>query len=61
MSVNPDLEKLAKAVAEALLEDAAPCMVGEMKCDIVRSPLADSWTKKKPLDPLLLRIAGELV
>ena len=53
--------KLGWAAVDALLEGAAPCMVGEMRGEIVRSPFADSWTRKKALDPLLLRIAGDLV
>jgi 6-phosphofructokinase 1 len=53
--------RLGWAAVDALIKGAAPCMVGEMRGEIVRHPLTDSWTGKKPLDPLLLRISEDLV
>jgi len=52
--------KLGWASVMALLDDAAPCMVGEINHEIVRHPLQDSWMKKKSLDQLLIRISEEL-
>jgi 6-phosphofructokinase 1 len=52
--------KLGWAAVIALLEGAAPCMIGEMNHEIVRHPFSDSWTRKKHLDPLLIRISEEL-
>ncbi len=53
--------RLGWAAVDALLAGEASCMVGEMGGEIVRHPLIDSWTKKKSLDPFLLRISGDLV
>lgn len=52
--------KLGYAAVEALLEDAAPCMVGIEEGTIVRHPLADAWTRKKELDTLLVKLVTEL-
>lgn len=52
--------KLGWAAVDALCDGAAPCMVGEVSRCIVRHPLADSWTKKKDLDPELVRLAALL-
>jgi len=52
--------KLGWAAVDALLEGAWPCMVGEMNSEIARCPLADSWTKRKRLDPLLIILSENL-
>ncbi len=52
--------KLGWAAVDALLEGAWPCMVGEINSEITRYPLADSWTKRKKLDPLLLTLSENL-
>ena len=52
--------KLGYASVEALLDDAAPCMVGIEEGTIVRHPLADAWTRKKELDALLLSLVTAL-
>jgi 6-phosphofructokinase 1 len=52
--------KLGHAAVKALIDGAAPCMVGVETGRTVRHPLADSWTRKKELDPLLLRLVTEL-
>lgn len=52
--------KLGYAAVMALLEDAAPCMVGIEEGKIVRHPLADAWTRKKELDQLLVKLITEL-
>ncbi len=44
----------------ALVEMAAPCMVGVEEGRIARHPLADSWTRKKELDTLLVTLVSEL-
>lgn len=49
--------KLGWAAVDALMDGAAPCMVGIMAGGIVRHPLANSWTTRKPLDPLLVRLS----
>ncbi|MBD3368906.1 6-phosphofructokinase [Candidatus Fermentibacteria bacterium] len=50
--------KLGWAAVEALIDGAAPCMVGEEDHEVTRHPLADSWTRKKSLDPLLVSLAN---
>jgi hypothetical protein len=35
-------------------------MVGEVDNRIVLNPLPDTWNNRKPLDPLLVTIAGNL-
>lgn len=52
--------KLGYAAVEALLDDAAPCMVGVENGEISRHPLADAWTKKKQLDSLLVKLSSGL-
>jgi len=52
--------KLGYASVLALLDDAAPCMVGIEEGKIVRHPLADAWTRKKELDGLLLKLVTDL-
>jgi 6-phosphofructokinase 1 len=52
--------KLGWAAVEALMEGAWPCMVGEVDNVVVRHPLADSWTNRKALDPLLLTLSDNL-
>lgn len=52
--------KLGFASVEALVDDAAPCMVGIEEGKVVRHPLADAWTRKKELDDLLLKLITEL-
>lgn len=52
--------KLGWSAVDALLEEAWPCMVGEVDNEIVRHPLADSWTSRKKLDPLLIELASHL-
>ena len=49
--------KLGWASVEALVEGAVPCMVGEINHRIVRHPLTDSWTNKKPLDSFLVTLS----
>lgn len=52
--------KLGYGAVNALLDDAAPCMVGIEEGRIVRHPLADAWTRKKELDTLLATLVSEL-
>lgn len=52
--------KLGYAAVMALVEMAAPCMVGVEEGLIARHPLADSWTRKKELDTLLVTLVSEL-
>lgn len=52
--------KLGWAAVDALLEDAWPCMVGEINSEITRFPLPNSWTKRKHLDPLLITLSENL-
>lgn len=47
--------KLGWAAVEALIDGAAPCMVGEQDHEVTRHPLADSWTQKKKLDGTFLK------
>jgi len=49
--------KLGWAAVDALMDGAAPCMVGIMAGNVVRHPLASSWTMRKPLDPLLVSLS----
>ncbi len=44
----------------ALLDDAAPCMVGVENGLISRHPLADAWTRKKNLDDLIVKLSSGL-
>lgn len=52
--------KLGWAAVDALLDGAWPCMVGEIDNEISRHPLADSWTNRKELDPLLVTLSETL-
>jgi len=52
--------KLGWAAVDALLDDAWPCMVGEINGLISRHPLADSWIKRKHLDSLLITLSENL-
>jgi 6-phosphofructokinase 1 len=52
--------KLGWAAVDALLDGAWPCMVGEIDNEISRHPLADSWTNRKQLDPLLITLSETL-
>jgi 6-phosphofructokinase 1 len=52
--------KLGYAAVIALIEDAAPCMVGVENGVISRHSLADSWTRKKALDELLIQLSSGL-
>ncbi|MBN1433245.1 6-phosphofructokinase, partial [Candidatus Fermentibacterales bacterium] len=52
--------KLGCAAVEALLDGAAPCMVGEVGGRVERHPLPESWNRKKPLDSLLVELAERL-
>ncbi len=52
--------KLGYAAVQALLDDAAPCMVGVEDGLISRHPLADAWTRKKELDKLLVKLSSGL-
>jgi 6-phosphofructokinase 1 len=48
---------LGAGAIDAFLEGKQGCMVGEVKNEIVYTPLADTWGKKKMLRPRLLEIA----
>ncbi len=52
--------KLGYAAVMALLDDAAPCMVGVENGLISRHPLADAWTRKKGLDDLVVKLSSGL-
>ena len=45
---------------DALLDGASDVMVGEVDHRIVRTPLPDTWEKKKPVDPTILELADIL-
>jgi 6-phosphofructokinase 1 len=51
---------LGSAAVSALLKGKNGCMVGEVKNEIVYTPLADTWGKKKPLNPRLEELADLL-
>ncbi len=44
---------LGRAAVEALLEGETNVMVGEVNNRVVRTPLRDTWQKKKPIDERL--------
>jgi 6-phosphofructokinase 1 len=48
---------LGAAAVSALLKGKSGCMVGEVKNEIVYTPLADTWRKKKTLNPRLEELA----
>lgn len=52
--------KLGWAAVDALLDGAWSCMVGEIDGEITRHPLADAWTNRKQLDPLLIELSENL-
>ncbi len=52
--------ELGSAAVVALLEGRSGYMVGEVKNEIVHTPLADTWEKKKTLNPRLEALAGLL-
>ena len=49
--------KLGWAAVEALVDGVWPCFVGEVNGTVARHPLADAWTNRKELDPLLLQLS----
>ncbi len=53
--------KLGWAAVQALLDGAAPCMVGEVAGSLLRNPLSSSWLGRKPLDPVLVHLSSLLV
>ncbi len=48
--------RLGWAAVDALLDGAAPCMVGELAGTLVHSPLERAWTEKKGLDPVTVQL-----
>lgn len=52
--------KLGWAAVDALVNRHAPCMVGIENGAVSRHPLPDTWSRRKPLDPLLLQIIEEM-
>jgi len=52
--------KLGWGAIDALMDGAWPCFVGEMNSIVTRHPLADAWTNRKELDPMLLNLASIL-
>jgi 6-phosphofructokinase 1 len=52
--------KLGAAALEALSQGASDVMVGEVGGQLVRTPLPDTWEKKKPVDPDMLRLVEVL-
>jgi len=52
--------KLGAAAVDALLDGKAGYMVGELKGEIVFTPLRETWEKKKELDSNLLRLVKVL-
>jgi len=52
--------KLGYGAVKALLDTAAPCMVGVQNGVINRHPLADAWTRRKNLDKLLVQLSSGL-
>jgi 6-phosphofructokinase 1 len=48
--------KLGVEAVTSLMEGRGGCMAGEIKGEIVYTPLEDAWKKAKPLDPGLKRI-----
>jgi 6-phosphofructokinase 1 len=52
--------KLGAAAVDALANGEAGYMVGEMKGEIVLTPLRETWEKRKTLDISLLRLAKML-
>ena len=52
--------KLGAGAVDALVDGATDVMVGEIDGRIVQTPLADTWQKKKPVDPAILKLADIL-
>lgn len=48
--------KLGAAAVDALLEGTSDVMVGEVSSCILRTPLPETWEKKKPVDPAALEL-----
>ncbi len=48
--------KLGAFAIDVLAEGKTGVMVGEVRGDLVTTPLEDTWKTKKPLDPYLLRL-----
>jgi 6-phosphofructokinase 1 len=51
---------LGSAAVSALLNGKSACMVGEVKNEIVYTPLEETWKTKKPLSPRLEELASFL-
>ncbi len=47
---------LGKAAVEALLDGETNVMVGEVNGEVVRTPLRETWEKKKPIDDRLVQL-----
>jgi len=52
--------KLGAAAVDAVADGRSGIMVGQIHARIAHTPLEDTWTKKKPLDPYLVELAGIL-
>lgn len=52
--------QLGAAAVEALMEGDSDNMVGRIHNSIVRTPLAETWGKKKPFDRKLYKLASAL-
>jgi len=48
--------KLAAYAIDTINEGKTGVMVGEIQNELITTPLEETWMKKKPLDPYLLRI-----
>ncbi|HXV63603.1 MAG TPA: 6-phosphofructokinase [Vicinamibacteria bacterium] len=48
--------KLGAFAVEAIVEGKNGVMVGEVKGELVTTPLESTWSKKKPLDPFLKKL-----
>ncbi len=51
---------LGRAAVEALLEGETNVMVGEVNSKVVRTPLRETWEKKKPTDVRLIALSDVL-
>ena len=49
--------KLGAWSVDSLLEGCIDVMVGEVNGEKIITPLKETWTKKKPIDPFLLQLA----
>jgi 6-phosphofructokinase 1 len=52
--------KLGVAAVEALLEGMSGVMVGEVNGKVAYTPFAETWQKRKSIDPEVFRLAGIL-